>query len=64
MLLLGWGMSEITVGTVTPLKDVVNGSCGILVPNTKAKIIDIKTGEALGPGKVGELCIKGPQVKS
>ena len=38
------------------------GSCGVLVPNTKAKIVDLDTGMALGPNERGELCVKGPQV--
>jgi acyl-CoA synthetase (AMP-forming)/AMP-acid ligase II len=43
-------------------KKIVYGSCGVLIPNTEAKIVDLKTGEALGPGMIGELCIRGPQV--
>ncbi|MEM7534803.1 MAG: alpha/beta fold hydrolase [Chloroflexota bacterium] len=38
------------------------GSIGIPLPNTDAKIVDMKTGEDLPPGEVGELVIKGPQV--
>ncbi len=40
----------------------LKGSCGLLIPNTKAKIIDISSGKSLGPGEHGELCIQGPQV--
>jgi acyl-coenzyme A synthetase/AMP-(fatty) acid ligase len=57
-------MSETGVGTITPMRSVVKGSCGILIPNTQAKILDISTGENLGPGKTGEFCIKGPQVNT
>lgn len=59
----GWGMTE-TGPTVmfTSLKDEVNGSAGVLLPNTQAKIVDLETGQALGPNKKGELCCKGPQV--
>ncbi|MDH4264641.1 MAG: long-chain fatty acid--CoA ligase [Deltaproteobacteria bacterium] len=39
------------------------GSVGLPYPDTLGKIVDLKTGEhILGPGEVGELCIKGPQV--
>ena len=38
------------------------GACGRPVSNTMAKIVDIDTGEVLGPGQQGELCVSGPQV--
>ena len=38
------------------------GSCGVLVANTKGKIVDLDTGKALGPNERGELCVNGPQV--
>ena len=38
------------------------GSCGYLLPNTEAKIVDLKDGNTLGPSEKGELCIRGPQV--
>lgn len=38
------------------------GSCGWPVPNTRAKLVDLETGEAVGSGHWGELCISGPQV--
>lgn len=46
----------------TALNDEVNGSVGVLVPNTEAKIIDPDSGEVLGPHQPGELCCRGPQV--
>ena len=55
-------MSETIVGTLTPVSQFVKGSCGILIPNTLAKVVDVVTRESLGPGKTGELCLKGPQV--
>ena len=56
-------MTELSpVGTMTAVNDEVLGSCGILVPNTQAKIVDVETGEELPAGQRGELCIKGPQV--
>lgn len=40
------------------------GGSGMLLPNTKAKIVDVNdsTNTCLGPLKSGELIIKGPQV--
>jgi len=38
------------------------GTCGCLVPNTLAKLVDLETGETVGPGELGELCVSGPQV--
>ncbi|HLY31473.1 MAG TPA: AMP-binding protein, partial [Ktedonobacterales bacterium] len=38
------------------------GSIGLPYPNTDARIVDVKTGQPLAPGEVGELLIKGPQV--
>ena len=56
-------MTELSpVGTMSGVKNIVAGSCGILAPNTEGKIVDLVTGEALGPGQTGELCIRGPQV--
>ena len=52
------------VGTMTPKNKMFLGSCGVLVANTEAKIADLETGQPLGPGKLGELCIKGPQVNT
>jgi acyl-CoA synthetase (AMP-forming)/AMP-acid ligase II len=34
----------------------------VLVPNTEARIVDVATGEVLGPGRDGELHVRGPQV--
>ena len=58
-------MTELSpVGTMTTMKDEVLGSCGILLPQTEAKIVDIANGDSLPTGKTGELCIRGPQVTS
>ncbi len=58
-------MTELSpVAIMTPLHDEVKGSCGFVVPNAYAKIVDLETDKNLGPGKRGELCIKGPLVRS
>lgn len=61
---LGFGMTEASPVThATPANGFVIGSCGVAVPNTLTKIIDIETGEPIGPNEgEGELCVKGPQV--
>ena len=38
------------------------GSIGVLAPNTLCKIVSTETGEEVGVGESGELCIAGPQV--
>ena len=60
----GWGMTELSPVVTSTRDDVfIPGSCGVLLPNTEAKIIDVKTGENLGSNQQGELCIRGPQVR-
>ncbi|CAH1261574.1 ACSF2 [Branchiostoma lanceolatum] len=59
----GYGLTETSpIVTIGREGVFVPGSFGILVPNTKAKVIDTETGEAVGPGDDGELCVLGPQV--
>ena len=59
----GWGMTELSpVGLSTRDDIMISGSCGVLIPNTEAKIVDVETGNNLGPNERGELCIRGPQV--
>ena len=63
-LVEGFGMTELSpVATANPLfgKRKV-GSIGLPLPNTDAKILDLETGATLGPGRDGELAIRGPQV--
>ncbi|MCA1604988.1 MAG: AMP-binding protein, partial [Acidobacteria bacterium] len=60
----GYGLTE--TGPVTnavPLDwDPKSGSAGPLVPNTAAKIVDVATGNELGPNERGEICLRGPQI--
>ncbi|AQQ54079.1 long-chain-fatty-acid--CoA ligase [Planococcus lenghuensis] len=61
----GYGLSEASPVTHrNPVGGVQkNGSIGIPLPNTDAKIVDVATGkQELPPGEVGELIIQGPQV--
>ena len=61
----GYGMTEtspVTHSSPAPPLDVKFGSVGVLAPNTECKIVDLATGEALGPGEKGEVCVRGPQI--
>jgi acyl-CoA synthetase (AMP-forming)/AMP-acid ligase II len=59
----GYGMTEASaLLTVGPLEAPRRGSVGRLVPNTEARIVDPASGDDLGPGRTGELWIRGPQV--
>ncbi|XP_033733814.1 4-coumarate--CoA ligase 1-like [Pecten maximus] len=59
----GYGMTELSpVATLDTLPPHHVGTVGELVPNTSAKFLCLETGAELGPGKTGELCIRGPQV--
>jgi long-chain acyl-CoA synthetase len=64
ILVEGYGLTEASPVTHANPFGGINkiGSIGIPLPNTDAKIVDLKTGEALLPQKIGELLIKGPQV--
>ena len=38
------------------------GSIGVPWPDTEAIIMSLETGEALPPGEIGEIVVKGPQI--
>ena len=63
-LVEGYGLTEASPVTHSnPLKGERHvGSIGIPLPETKARIVDLKTGETLPHGEIGELLISGPQV--
>ncbi|HKZ02120.1 MAG TPA: 4-coumarate--CoA ligase family protein [Pyrinomonadaceae bacterium] len=61
----GYGMTETSPVTHSSLADptkVKFGSVGVAAPNTECKIIDLTSGEPLGPNKQGEICVRGPQI--
>jgi acyl-CoA synthetase (AMP-forming)/AMP-acid ligase II len=60
----GYGLTETSPATHLSPPDHRNrlGSVGFPVPGTECKVVDPATGEALGPGKDGELWMRGPQV--
>ena len=65
-LVEGYGLSE--AGPVTHANPIFGrdkvGSIGIPLPNTEARIVDLRTGIPLAvrPGQFGELEVRGPQV--
>jgi long-chain acyl-CoA synthetase len=62
-VLQGYGLTETSPVThCNPLDKIKLESIGIPMSDTEHKIVDLKTREDLGPGEIGELAIKGPQV--
>ena len=63
-LVEAYGLTEASPGThCNPLSGERRvGSIGLPLPGTDASIVDLRTGEPLPPGEVGELLIRGPQV--
>ncbi|KAJ2768200.1 hypothetical protein IWQ56_003032 [Coemansia nantahalensis] len=58
----GYGMSETSpIVSRSLCGQGAPGSAGRLCPNTEAIFVD-DSGARLGPGQVGELCVRGPQV--
>ena len=67
IFLKGYGMTEYFPITSAPTADALEyipKNMGTVAPNTEIKIIDIKTGQNLGPNKEGELCVRGPKMFS
>lgn len=61
----GYGMTEASPVTHFTPEDPAftrGGSCGLLIPNTECRIVDLVTREDAAPGERGELLIRGPQV--
>ena len=66
-VLQGYGMTEASPLThVNPVHDErlnVVDSAGLVAHDTQHRVVDIETGErVLGPGEIGEICIRGPQI--
>jgi long-chain acyl-CoA synthetase len=63
----GYGMTEASPLThINPVwSDELNvlDSAGLPAHDTEHRVVDVETGErVLGPGEVGEICIRGPQI--
>ncbi len=66
-VLQGYGMTEASPLThINPVHDErlnVVDSAGLVAHDTQHRVVDIETGErVLGPGEIGEICIRGPQI--
>lgn len=63
VLIEGYGLTKTSPLThANPIQTAKAGSIGIPLPDTDAKVVDLKTGHDLLPGEMGEIVIKGPQV--
>jgi acyl-CoA synthetase (AMP-forming)/AMP-acid ligase II len=63
----GYGMTEATVViAVSEQREGgwKRGSVGRLLPNMEARVVDVTSGDDLGPGERGELLVRGPNVTS
>ena len=57
--------SSLDPGRLTPDDDPAKnkpGSVGQLLPNTEARVVDVESGQDVGPNEDGEIWIRGPQV--
>jgi acyl-CoA synthetase (AMP-forming)/AMP-acid ligase II len=64
-VLQGYGMTETSPVThaTRAWSDRINvEGIGLPVPNTEVKVVDVATGEELGPNQEGEIRVRGPQV--
>lgn len=63
-LVEGYGLTEAGPAThANPLRGQrKTGSIGLPLPDTDAKIVDMKTGADLRVGEIGELVVRGPQL--
>ena len=62
-----YGMTEYGALTICPDMDSPNyipGNLGRPAHNTEIKIIDVNTGQSLGPDMDGEICVRGPKLFS
>lgn len=59
----GYGMTETSPVThLTTWEHNRPGSVGVCVPNMECKLVSVETGEEVGVGERGEVCVRGPQV--
>lgn len=60
----GYGMTESNITHTQPNDESLHkpGSCGQVYSDIEFKIVDIETGEALGPNEKGEVCTRGRQI--
>ncbi|MGR3502626.1 malonate--CoA ligase [Pseudaestuariivita sp.] len=58
-----YGMTETNMNTSNPYDGArIPGTVGLPLPGVEVKVTDAKTGETLGPGNVGQIEVRGPNV--
>ncbi|KAL8589754.1 hypothetical protein ACOMHN_027262 [Nucella lapillus] len=57
----GFGMTETSPVINLDAHPGHPGTIGLLMPNTKAKLVDVETGLPVKVGELGEYCMDGPQ---
>lgn len=62
LLMQAYGMTEASPVTHLDIPPIRMGTIGHVISSTEAKVVDVETGETLGPGQLGELCVRGPQL--
>ncbi|HLZ20834.1 MAG TPA: AMP-binding protein [Ktedonobacterales bacterium] len=65
IVIQAWGMTETSPGVTFELLNPARmkpGSVGVCLPESECKIVDITTGDELGPNQDGEVCARGPQI--
>lgn len=65
VVMQGYGLTETSPGTHVSPSDpsrIKAGAVGPCIPNTECKVVDLIRGAAVGPGELGEVCVRGPQV--
>jgi 4-coumarate--CoA ligase len=59
----GYGMTELSpVVSLEPVTGGRPGASGVPIRNTEVKVVDMDSGQDVGPGERGELWVRGPQV--
>jgi acyl-CoA synthetase (AMP-forming)/AMP-acid ligase II len=65
VVMQGYGLTETSPGTHVSPSDparIKAGAVGPCIPNTECKVVDLVRGAPVGPGDLGEVCVRGPQV--
>jgi 4-coumarate--CoA ligase len=56
--------TPITEGPHIEYTEFIPNNMGLVCRNTELKIVDINTGQSLGPNVDGEICVRGPKMFS
>jgi acyl-CoA synthetase (AMP-forming)/AMP-acid ligase II len=59
----GYGMTETSLAiAMVPEEQPKTGTAGKLIANMAAKVLDTASGTEVGPGELGEICVRGPNL--